>query len=87
MAPLRDRPDYEHQFLTSFAYSTNEYQTGKIRIPPGRVTNAIRVKGDRVYYIRLPRIRWSLSFRKPSKPWLGRKGTGCSCRRRRDSPI
>lgn len=42
--------NYEHQFLTSFAYSTNEFQTGKIRIPPGRVTNAIRVKGERVYY-------------------------------------
>jgi quercetin dioxygenase-like cupin family protein len=42
--------DYQHQFLTSFCYSTDEFQTGKIKIPPGRVTNAIRLAGERVYY-------------------------------------
>jgi mannose-6-phosphate isomerase-like protein (cupin superfamily) len=42
--------DYQHQFLTSFCYSTNEFQTGMIKVPPARVTNAIRVKGERVYY-------------------------------------
>ncbi|HZO99132.1 MAG TPA: cupin domain-containing protein [Terriglobia bacterium] len=42
--------DYQHQFVTSFCYSTDEFQTGKIKIPPGRVTNAIRLPGERVYY-------------------------------------
>jgi len=42
--------NYQHQFLTSFCYSTNEFQTGKIKVPPARVTTAIRVKGERVYY-------------------------------------
>ncbi len=42
--------DYKHQFLTSFCYSTGEFQTGNVKIPPGRVTNAIKVKGERVYY-------------------------------------
>ena len=42
--------DYQHQFLSSFCYSTNEFQAGKIKIPPGRVTNAISVPGERVYY-------------------------------------
>ncbi|MBI3666689.1 MAG: cupin domain-containing protein, partial [Acidobacteria bacterium] len=42
--------DYQHQFLTSFFYSTDEFQTGKVKVPPGRVTNPISVKGERVYY-------------------------------------
>lgn len=42
--------DYGHQFLTSYFYSTNEFQTGKIRVPPGRITNPIRLRGQRVYY-------------------------------------
>jgi mannose-6-phosphate isomerase-like protein (cupin superfamily) len=42
--------DYAHQFLTSYCYSTNEFQAGKIKIPPGRVTNAISLAGERVYY-------------------------------------
>jgi mannose-6-phosphate isomerase-like protein (cupin superfamily) len=42
--------DYDHQFLTSFFYSTKEFQAGKITVPPNRVTNAISVKGERVYF-------------------------------------
>ncbi len=42
--------DYQHQFLTSFCYSTNEFQAGRIKIPPGRVTNAIKIPSERVYY-------------------------------------
>ena len=40
--------DYQRQSVTSVCYSTDEFQTGKI--PPGRVTNAIRLPGERVYY-------------------------------------
>ena len=43
--------DYAHQFLTSFIWSTDEYQFGMITIPPGRQTNAIEVPGERVYYL------------------------------------
>ena len=42
--------DFTHQFLTSFAYSTDEFQFGTVKIPPNRITNAIQVGGERVYY-------------------------------------
>jgi hypothetical protein len=44
--------DYDHQFLTSFSYSNNEFQAGRVTVPPNRVTNAISVKGERVYFPR-----------------------------------
>ena len=44
--------NFGHQFLTSYAYSTDEFQFGRIQVPPNRITNAIRVPGERVYYPR-----------------------------------
>jgi oxalate decarboxylase/phosphoglucose isomerase-like protein (cupin superfamily) len=42
--------DFDHQFLTSFAWSTDEFQFGTVKIPPNRITNAIAIGGDRVYW-------------------------------------
>ena len=42
--------DFGHQFVTSFAWSTDEFQFGRIQVPPNRITNAIQVSGERVYY-------------------------------------
>lgn len=42
--------DFTHQFLTSFAYSTDEFQFGTVQIPPNRITNPIQLNGERVYY-------------------------------------
>jgi hypothetical protein len=42
--------EFRHRFLTSFAYSCDEFQMGVVRIPPNRVTSPIEVPGERVYY-------------------------------------
>ncbi len=42
--------DFAHQFLTSLAYATDAFQMGTIRIPSNRITNAIQVNAERVYY-------------------------------------
>lgn len=42
--------DYAHHVLTSFVWSTREYQFGTITIPPGRTSSPVEVNGDRVYY-------------------------------------
>ena len=42
--------DFGHQFVTSFAWSTDEFQFGRIQVPPNRITNAIQIPGERVYY-------------------------------------
>jgi gentisate 1,2-dioxygenase len=67
--------NYQHQFLTSFCYSTNEFQMGKIRVPPARVTNAIKVKGERVYY---PQSEAPLIvvFSESGNTLVGKKGDG-----------
>jgi hypothetical protein len=44
--------DFRHRFLTSFAYSSDEFQLGLVRIPPNRLTSPIQLPGERVYYPR-----------------------------------
>ncbi len=43
--------NYKHQFLTSFFYSNDQFQSGKIKIPPGRITDPISLHGERVYFV------------------------------------
>lgn len=67
--------DYQHQFVTSFCYSTDEFQTGKVKIPPGRVTNAIRLPGERVYYP-MSEVPLIIVLSESGNSLIGRRGDG-----------
>jgi len=64
---------FGHQFLTSYAYSTDEFQCGRIQVPPNRITNAIQVPGERVYY---PRGEGKLivNIMETNESMIGREG-------------
>jgi mannose-6-phosphate isomerase-like protein (cupin superfamily) len=44
--------NYANSFLTSFCYSSNQFQAGRIKLPMGRVSSPLRLPGERVYFPR-----------------------------------
>jgi mannose-6-phosphate isomerase-like protein (cupin superfamily) len=43
---------YAHSFLTSFCYSSKDFQAGCVKLTTGRVTSPMRLPGERVYFPR-----------------------------------
>ena len=66
--------DFTHQFLTSFAYSTDEFQFGTVKIPPNRITNAIQVGGERVYYPMDDSANFIVNLMETNASLIGTKG-------------
>jgi mannose-6-phosphate isomerase-like protein (cupin superfamily) len=65
--------DFTHQFLTSFAYSTEQFQFGTVKIPPNRITNAIQVNAERVYYP-MDDDNFIVNLMETNESLIGRKG-------------
>jgi mannose-6-phosphate isomerase-like protein (cupin superfamily) len=66
--------DFDHQFLTSFAVSNEEYQFGAVKVPPNRITNAIEVAGERVYYPICGDARLIVNLMETNESLIGREG-------------